>query len=98
MEIEQNSKQKVTTEFISNYLDEKIKQSPDMLICTFYDLRIKHNVAEDDVDRFLELAKIRLENLDYQVYFTGAEFTYKHTRRKVQDNEYLIALKQSQID
>ena len=83
----------MTTEFINDYLDEKMKQNEECIICTFYDLRIKHNVSEDDVNKFLELAKIKLENMDYQVYFTGAEFTYKFARRKVQDNEYMIAIK-----
>ena len=96
MENEQNTKQQITKEFITYYLDEKIRQNPDYIVVTFYDLRIKRNLSEEDTDIFLKLAKIRLENLDYQVYFTGAEFTYKRTRIKVQDNQYLIATKNTE--
>ena len=73
-------------EFIDSYLDEKIEEDEEYIVCTFYDLRVKHNVLEDDVDKFLELAKIKLENMNYQVYFTGAKFTYKYAMRTVQDN------------
>ena len=83
----------MTTEFINNYLDKKIEENEEYIVCTFYDLRVNHNVAESDVDKFLELAKIKLEHMNYQVYFTGAEFTYKFARRTVQDNEYMIAIK-----
>ena len=76
----------MTTEFINDYLDEKMKENEEYIVCTFYDLRVKHNVAESEVDKFLELAKIKLENMNYQVFFTGAEFTYKFARRTVQDN------------
>ena len=43
---------------------------------------------------FLKYAKIRLENMNYQVYFTGAKFTYNNEIRQVQDNEYMIAIKE----
>lgn len=86
----------MTTEFINDYLDEKIKENEECIVCTFYDLRVKHNVVESDVDKFLELAKIKLEKLDYQVYFAGTEFTYKFARKTVQDNEYMIAIKNAE--
>ena len=34
-----------------------------------------------------------LENLDYRVYFTGAEFLFKGDRKRVKENEYMIAIK-----
>ena len=41
----------------------------------------------------MELAKIRLENLNYQVYFTGAKYTLNGEKKVVQDNEYMVAVK-----
>ena len=83
----------MTKEFITNYIDRKIRENEEYIVCTFYDLRIKHDLSEDDVQRFLELSKIRLENMNYQVYFTGAKYTYKNESKMVQDNELMVAIK-----
>ena len=64
------------------------------IIFTFYELRIKHNLTEEQTDEFLALCKTRLENLDYKVFFTGARFTYKEQQKVVQDNELLVAIKE----
>lgn len=84
----------MTLEFVTNYLDKKINENANYIVCTFYDLRVKNGVLEKDVDNFLKYAKIRLENMNYQVYFTGAKFTYNNEIRQVQDNEYMIAIKE----
>lgn len=84
----------MTTKFVTDYLDKKIEENEDYIICTFYDLRIKNNLSEEKVQEFLKLAKIRLENMNYQVYFTGAKFTYKNTRKVVENNQYMIAIKE----
>ena len=89
----------MTIEFVTEYLNKKMDENEEYIVCTFYDLRIKHNVFEDEVQSFLELAKIRLENMNYKVFFTGAEYMYKFERKKVKDNEYLVAIKdEGEID
>lgn len=84
----------MTTKFVTEYLDKKIEETEDYIVCTFYDLRIKNNLSEEQVQEFLELAKTRLENLHYQVYFTGAKFDYKNTRNIVENNQYMVAIKE----
>lgn len=83
----------MTLEFIDNYINKKIAENEDMIIYTFYELRIKNNLSEEDVCKFLELNKIRLENLGYKTYFTGEKFTYEGIERIVQDNELMVAIK-----
>ena len=83
----------MTLEFITDYLDRKIYENENYIVCTVYDLRVKNNVKEKEVDEFLKYSKIRLENLNYQVYFTGAKFKYKGENKQVQENEYMIAIK-----
>lgn len=83
----------MTLEFIDNYIDEKLDENEEILTFTFYELRVKNNLSEYDVNRLLELAKIRLENIGYNIYFTGMEFTYKNVIRAVNDNELMIAIK-----
>ena len=84
----------MTTKFVTEYLDRKIEEKEDYIVCTFYDLRIKNNLSEEQVQEFLELAKTRLENLQYQVYFTGAKFDYKNNRNIVENNQYMVAIKE----
>lgn len=84
----------MTTKFITEYLDKKMEENEDYIVCTFYDLRIKHNLSEEQIQVFLELAKTRLENLHYQVFFTGAKFNYRNTRKIVENNQYMVAIKE----
>ena len=77
-----------------NYLDNKIKQNEDMIIITFYELRIKYDLSEDETQEFLSLSKIRLENMKYQVYFTGAKYEQNGVIKTVQDNELMVAIKE----
>ena len=38
-----------------------------------------------------------MENLGYKVYFTGAKYNYKGEEKVVESNEYLVAIKDSEI-
>ena len=83
----------MTTQFVENLIDEKMAINENEIIFTYYELRIKRNLSEEQVNEFLKLGKIKLENLEYNVYFTGAKFTYQNAKRTVQDNELMIAIK-----
>ena len=84
----------MTIQDLTDFLDEKINENEDILHITVYELRVKLGLSKEEVDGFLELAKTRLENLNYQVYFTGAKYTYNGVRQEVQSNDYLLALKE----
>lgn len=84
----------MTKEFIINYIDKKLSENADFIRYTFYELRVKNNLSEEEVDEFLKVNRAYLENKDYKVYFTGARFTYENASRKVQDNELMIAFKE----
>lgn len=79
---------------IEEYLMSKIEENEKILRCTFYEIRVKLNICEDDEPEFLKFARIRLENLGYKVYFTGAKFMYEKANRIVQSNELIIAIKE----
>ncbi len=82
------------TQFIEELINSKMNINQNEIIFTFYELRVKHNLTEEQVDEFLALCKTRLENLDYKVFFTGARFIYKEQKRVVQENELLVAIKE----
>ena len=81
---------------IENTLSDKIKNNPNYIRYTFYEIRVKNNLSEEDTDRFLFLARTKLENENYKVYFTGAKFEYNNAKTVVQDNELMIAVKEKE--
>lgn len=80
-------------QIIENTLIDKEKENHNYIRYTFYELRVKYNLSEEDANRFLFLIRIKLENEGYNVYFTGAKFEYNNARMIVQDNELMIAIK-----
>lgn len=84
----------MTTQYVEEYLNYKMSQNENEIIYTFYELRVKSNLSQEEIDEFLRLNKIRLENLGYKVYPTGAKFIFQNANRTVQPNEYMIAIKE----
>lgn len=74
-------------------LKEKINKNADYIRYTFYEIRVKYNLSEQDTHRFLTLIRIKLQNENYNVYFTEAKFEYKDAKMEVKDNELMIAIK-----
>lgn len=79
---------------IENTLNEKVCQNTNYIRYTFYELKVKYNLSEKELDRFLVLIRTKLENENYKVYFTDAKFTFENANRTVQPNEILIAIKE----
>lgn len=82
----------MTIQDITNLLDEKIEKDEKKIVITFYEIRVKHNLSEEETDEFLRLCMTRLENLGYKVYFTGAKYVYNNTNKIVEPNELLVAI------
>lgn len=78
---------------IENTLIKKMETNYNYIKYTFYELRIKYNLSRKDVNRFLSLLKIKLQNDNYKVYLTGESLLYNGVKIIVQDNELLIAIK-----
>lgn len=79
-------------EFV-DYLDKKIEQNENFIRITFYEIRVKYDLNEEETEQLLELAKNKFENMGYNVYFTDAKYTYRNERKIVQSNELMIAIK-----
>ncbi len=49
----------MTDAFVINYINDKLKNSSDKnyIRYTFYELRIKNNLTEEEIDRFLKINK-----------------------------------------
>lgn len=80
--------------FVTDYIDQKVKENKEFVRYTFYELRVKCNLSEEDTIEFLDINKDYFENKDYEVYFTGDEYTYKGQNKKVEENELMVAIKE----
>ena len=83
----------MTMQEITRYLDNKIDENENIVIITFYEVRIKFDLSEEETQEFLRLCRTRLENLGYEVYFTGAKYMYQGQNKVVQTNELMVAIK-----
>lgn len=79
--------------FTINYINQKIKENEEFIKYTFYELRIKSNLSEKEVDEFLKINRNYFENKGYDVYFTGAKYVYNNKDCVVQENELMVAIK-----
>lgn len=80
--------------FIDDLVYKKVESNEDFIKFSFYEVRVKGNVIEQQEDEFLTLAKNKLTNMGYSVYLGGEEFMYKNSKMKVEPNELLIAIKE----
>jgi len=77
-------------------LNDKININENFIRFTFYELRVKNNLSEQDTDEFLRLCMTYLENKGYEVYVGNARYSYKNANQNVQPNELLIAFKNNE--
>lgn len=79
---------------IDFYLENKLKQNQDYVIFTFYELRVKLNLSSEETLNFLHLVSTKLQNNNYRIYQLDQEYIYEGQRKKVEDNQLLVAIKQ----
>ena len=85
----------MTKQFVIDYIDKKLEENENYIRYTFYELKVKCNLSEEELKVFLKINKDYFENKGYNVYFTGAKFTYENANRMVQPNELMIAIKEN---
>ncbi len=57
-------------QIIEKILDEKMPQNFSYINFSFFELRVKYNLGDEDIKRLLQLARTKLENDNYKVYYT----------------------------
>ena len=78
---------------IDELIEEKLAIDDNFLRFTFFEVRVKKGVKEEEEKEFAQLAGIKLTNMGYTVYFQDQKFIYKEAKRRVQINELIIAIK-----
>lgn len=84
----------MTLQLLDEYLENKLKQNNELVIYSFYEVRIKQNLKVEESLNYLHLVAIKLENLGYKIYRTGQEYIYEGQNKKVEENQLLVAIKQ----
>ncbi len=79
--------------FVINFIELKEKENENYIRYSYYELKVKDNLNEKEIDEVLRISRDYFENKGYKVYFTNAEFEYQNARRKVESNELMIAIK-----
>ena len=80
--------------FTTKYIENKLEENNRYIRCTFYEIRVKDNLSEEETNEFIKLARTYLENKNFNVYLTETKFIYKNANRTVQPNELFIAFKE----
>ena len=86
----------MTDKFIFDYIELKEQENSEFIRYSYYELKIKSNLTDEEIDRFLKVNRDYFENHNYRVYFTGARYEYKGAFQNVQANELMIAIKEEQ--
>lgn len=83
----------MTLNEFTNFLDKKIEKNERYIRITFFELRIKYNLSEQETEDFIKLAKNRLTNLGYEVYTSEEDYNSKNNIT-LEDNELLIGIRE----
>ena len=80
--------------FIINFINKKESKNKNYIEYSYYELKVKANLSEEQIDEVLRVSRDYFENKNYNVYFTNAEFEYNGQKRKVETNNYMVVIKQ----
>lgn len=86
--------EKKIIDLINYTLEEKMQHDESIIKYTFFELKIKHDLNEESLNEFLRFSRNKLENQDYNVYFTGGRYMYQGQEQIVEQNELMVAIKQ----
>lgn len=85
----------MTMKEVAEYFEKKTQENEEFIRITFYEMRVKYNLSEAETNKFLEIAKNKFENTGYTVYFIDDVYEYNGIKMTVQQNELMVAIKNS---
>lgn len=86
--------EKELKQFTNELIKSKEIENTRYIRYSYYELKVKDNLTEKEIDYVLKSSRDYFENKGYKVYFTNAEFEFQNVKRKVEINEYMIAFKE----
>lgn len=88
---------KLTLEYITNYIDNKILENEEIIKIKFYELVVKEKLSKTQVTDFLKYSVIRLKNMGYKIYDQGEIYTYNGNEYKVETDLFYVAIKEKMV-
>ena len=69
--------------FIIAFINKKEKEISNInyIEYSYYELKVKYGLTEEQIDEVLRVSRDYFENKNYDVYFTNAEFQYNGQKR-----------------
>lgn len=64
----------MTDKFIFSFIESKQKENPEFIRYSYYELNIKYNLTNEEIDQVLKVSRDYFENKNYKVYFTNARY------------------------
>ena len=86
--------EKELKKFTIQLIEDKETENQNYIRYSYYELKVKNNLSEKEIDEVLKISRDYFQNKGYKVYFTNAEFEYQNAKRRVEINEYMIAFKE----
>lgn len=83
----------MTLEELTMIIEEKRNKNENKIIFTYYEMRVKHNLSSQDLEKVLQLITNYLFNNGYSIYKEKEEYKYQGKLCKVESNEVLVAIK-----
>lgn len=78
---------------VYNLLEEQYKKDKNKITISFYELKIKRNLNNQDLFDTLHSISEELVKNDYKVYRTDQKYLYNNKEYKVESNELMIGIK-----
>ena len=79
--------------FAINFINKKEREDENYVRYSYYELKVKNNLTEQEIGELLRISKNYFENKSYRVYFAGDEYEYNNSKMKVESNEYMVAIR-----
>ena len=64
--------EKELKKFTINLIETKENENEDYIRYSYYELKVKYNLTEEEIDEVLRVSRNYFENKGYKVYFTNA--------------------------
>ena len=84
----------MTDKFIYDYIAKKEQENAEFIRYSYYELKVKNNLSDEEIDKFLITNRDYFEDKGYNVYFTNARYEFNGASQYVQPNELMVAFKE----
>ena len=81
-------------QFVDDYIEKKVEEDENYIICSYFELRVKYDKSEAEVYEILHLLRNKLTNMRYKIFNRGEDYLYYVKPNKVKENQFFVAIKE----